>query len=420
MSTIQRCNSALAEMPPVRLALARDQIYERKAPYEREVVERWWAIPRLTCLPLQNGSWCQILFAGRPGGAVGPDVRDAIVRFLPAPVDINNSEPGAHEQVVGDVEFHVHTSDWRVHRHEYDARYNTVLLHVVLFCDDARPTRRQDGVEIPVCSLADVVISSNRRRTLPAIAIQLDGWPCQRRLSGLSIQEQERLLQRAGLLRFEEKSHHFLEELHKGYSARSELDIYDTCLFLALAESLGYGRDRELFRALGAQLLWKHVPLPEPSGHTLRPSPLDRARLQMLSRLFERWRVPGIWHTLRRNLLPEVAKTDTALLSDLRAGFCELGLSLARTDIVLCNAVLPFAYAVALLEQHTLLAERVQSLYLQHPGLSSNRITRSMCLQLGLSREPRGSCRQQGLHYIYQHTCREKLCSNCMLGIQRI
>ncbi|GCE25880.1 hypothetical protein KDA_13640 [Dictyobacter alpinus] len=416
-------NCPVARHNTTWITLAHEQICERTTPYEREVVERWWALPRFVCLPLVQGGWCQLLFAGRPGGSAGPDVRDAILRFLPhrcSPADVKNFGSAASEQVVGDVEFHVHISDWRVHQHEHDARYNSVLLHVVLLCDDTRPTRRQDGGVVPVCSLADVATGRHKRRDLPAITIQANTWPCQRQLSGLNIQAQERLLQRAGLLRFEEKSHKFLEDLHQGQPVPPDIDAYDVCLFLALAEGLGYGRDREIFRALGAHLLWKQVALPEPLGHKPLPAPLDRARLQVLSRLFARWRIPGIWHTLRACLLPVVAKSDKQLLADLRTCFGELGLSIARTDIVLCNVVLPFAYAIALLEQHTLLAERAQSLYLQHPGLPSNRITRSMCLQLGLDREPHGSCLQQGLHYIYQHTCREKLCSNCMLGIQRI
>jgi hypothetical protein len=35
---------------------------------------------------------------------------------------------------------------------------------------------------------------------------------------------------------------------------------------------------------------------------------------------------------------------------------------------------------------------------------------------LQLQAEPRGACQQQGLHYIYQQTCREKRCKQCMAG----
>jgi len=198
--------------------------------------------------------------------------------------------------------------------------------------------------------------------------------------------------------------------------------LYDSCLFPSLAEGLAYGRDRELFRALGQRLLDERVPLPEPLGHTDQPAPLDASRLRVLAHMLERWHTPGIWLTLRAILIPSL-ECDVALNvihSALRTLFCDLGLSSNRTDILLCNVLFPFAAAVALLEQDTRLEERAQQLYLSHPGLSSNRITRMMSTQLQLKCMPRGSCRQQGLHYVYQQTCRAKLCNLCVLGKQDI
>jgi hypothetical protein len=92
------------------------------------------------------------------------------------------------------------------------------------------------------------------------------------------------------------------------------------------------------------------------------------------------------------------------------------GLGMARADILICNVVLPFAVAVALIEQDTMLAEEAEALYVEYPGLSSNRITRAMRDQLQLTREPKGACEQQGLHYIYRQTCQKKRCEVCMVG----
>src|SRR5215471_18479770 len=64
--------------------------------YEKDVARRWYALPPGVQLPLSNGNAYQLIFAGRPGGALGPDVRDAIFH------------PGS----VGDVEFHIRASDW--------------------------------------------------------------------------------------------------------------------------------------------------------------------------------------------------------------------------------------------------------------------------------------------------------------------
>jgi hypothetical protein len=77
--------------------------------------------------------------------------------------------------------------------------------------------------------------------------------------------------------------------------------------------------------------------------------------------------------------------------------------------------VLPFAAAVAQIEQDQSLLEYAQELYVAYPALASNQVTRSMYRQLGLEREPKNACQQQGLHYIYAQTCREKRCAACIV-----
>jgi hypothetical protein len=155
-------------------------------------------------------------------------------------------------------------------------------------------------------------------------------------------------------------------------------------------------------------LLDSEHPLPEPLGRSMLPSPLDAGRLHMLQRIAEEWQPAGIWQTLQR------AIWGSRPLVALHALFSAVGL--ARADIIICNVVLPFAAAVAILGHDTALSALSQQLYESHPGLVSNRITRSMCMQLQLKTMPRGSCQQQGLHYIYQQTCKEKHCELCIVG----
>ncbi len=378
--------------------------------YEDEVARRWWALQPGTTLPLSDGGSYQLLFAGHPGGSCGPDVRDAVF----CTVDGGRVRTGATAQRgtpadrrVGDVEFHIRSSDWELHQHHSDPRYNNVILHVVLLCDDPRPTLRQDGVVVPVCSLYDLA---------PASALLMPigtAWPCQLVMRRLAEGERYNLLRRAGLLRFEQKTHAFVEQL-RAADPCGPFDLYDVCLITALAEGLGYGRDRAFFRAAGQRLTGVAGAVPEPLGRAAQPSPLDAGRLRVLRTLVEIWRLPGAWRTLRTPLLAHTQQVRT--LQALRAPYLAAGLSLARTDILLCNVALPFAAAVALLEHDEQLAQRAQKLYEMHPGLASNRVTRVMCAQLQLPEEPRGSCQQQGLHYIYQQTCREKHCSVCIVG----
>jgi hypothetical protein len=385
-------------------------------PFEYEVARRWWTIPVGSQLPLVDGNVLQLVFPGSCGGSCGPDVRDVVLCTCPG---ITSSHAvslqcyGEVQRLVGDVEFHVYASDWWTHGHDSDPRYNRVILHVVLIYNDSRPTRRQDGTNIPVCSLNDLALFSAQTNDLS----DLNAWPCQRLLRQLSQEECDRLLLHAGLQRFEQKVQAFIGQLRAIVPA-GPYHLYDSCLLPAMAEGLAYGRDRELFRALGLRLLDQRTPLPEPLGRTEQPAPLDASRLRALAHMLERWSTPGIWLTLRAVLLA-AAERDVGLNivhSALRTLFGNLGLSVERSDILVINVVLPFAAAIALLEQDTHLGERAEQLYLSHTGLSSNRVTRMMCTQLQLDRMPRGSCRQQGLHHVYQQTCRAKLCNLCVLG----
>jgi hypothetical protein len=423
-----------------------------------DVVLRWWRLPTGCLLPLGDGRVYRLLFAGRPGGNAGPDIRDAVLQ------DVSSGGAFARrgdwkDWKTGDVEFHIRTSDWVRHQHHLDPRYNQVILHVVLIYDDPLPTRLQNGGSVPVCSLQDLGVDASGTTGL---ALEEPMWPCQHVMAALDAEGRWRLFKHAGLLRFEQKAHAFVEQL-RAIEPCGSAHGYDACLIPALAEGLGYGRDRVLFRALGDCLVKREQVatvglelkrleytrrLPEPLMRC--PAPLDTVRLGALVRLVEAWSMAGLWFAMRDIVLAVekdgtlTSKTPTGevsthcdtptcrdlpcgglsrgglvelrALADLRALFCTHGLSLARTDILLVNVVFPFALAVALLEGNTDLAERAYALYSAHPGLPSNCVTRTMCSQLGLSASPSGSCQQQGLHYIYQQSCRMKHCAGCIVG----
>jgi Protein of unknown function (DUF2851) len=306
-----------------------------------------------------------------------------------------------------DTEFHIRCSDWYTHQHHTDPRYNNVILHVVLIFDSAGPVLRQDGQAVPVCSLNDLV---------PAIFSQ-PLWPCQCIIPSMDAEARAALLQRAGMLRFEQKTQSLLAQLQGG-QPHTPFSAYDVCLIPALVEALGYGRDRLFFRAVGQRLVGLSSDIPEPAGRAAEPSPLDAGRLRASGKLVEQWRIEGAWETIRNVI---IRMRDSSVYDEgrpqgspgLRAIFPDL--SPARADILICNVVLPFAAAVANFEKDQLLLEQARELYRAYPGLSSNQVTRSMYRQLGLEREPKSACEQQGLHCIYAQTCREKHCATCIV-----
>ena len=98
------------------------------------------------------------------------------------------------------------------------------------------------------------------------------------------LEARDRLLEGAGVQRFEQKVYAYVEQLHASgsVSTLNALATYDLCLLPALAEGLGYGRDRDFFRAVGLRLAGQGIPVPEPLGRAPSPAPLDARRLQCL------------------------------------------------------------------------------------------------------------------------------------------
>ena len=390
---------------------ARHVSYGHSEILEHDLAHRWRALPLMQSLPLINGGACLLWYSGRSGGAQGPDIRDAVLQFAPGHAD---TPP---ERVTGDVEFHIRCSDWYAHQHHSDPRYNNVILHVVLLFDSAGPVLRHDGHAVPICSLNDLV---------PTIFPQ-PLWPCQCIIPTIDVEARTALLQHAGMVRFEQKTQNLLAQLQVS-QPHAPFSAYDVCLIPALVEALGYGRDRAFFRAVGQRLVGLSSDIPEPAGRAAEPSPLDAGRLRTSGHLVEQWRAKGAWETIRTAIIgvedinagsevPGLAPTQAAhyanVIARLRFLFSDLGP--ARADILICNVVLPFAAAIAHAEQDQPLLELARRLFRAYPALSSNQVTRSMYRQVGLEREPKFACQQQGLHYIYAQTCREKQCAACLV-----
>lgn len=86
--------------------------------------------------------------AGEPVQIIKPGLynTDAGADFANARIRIGEA------LLAGNVEIHVHQRDWYAHRHDQDAAYNNIILHVVYDTDTA-PTILQNGQHAAVLSL---------------------------------------------------------------------------------------------------------------------------------------------------------------------------------------------------------------------------------------------------------------------------
>ena len=84
------------------------------------------------------GESLQILNPGLPNSYSGPDFFNARIAVGP-------------QKWAGNVELHVHASDWYLHRHQTDPAYRNVILHVVW--EDDIPVFREDQKQFPTLEL---------------------------------------------------------------------------------------------------------------------------------------------------------------------------------------------------------------------------------------------------------------------------
>lgn len=365
-----------------------------------------------------SGGWCgqllraeggesyQLLFQGRRGGGAGPDFRDAVLQRSDG------------SRVRGDVELHLRSRDWQAHGHAVDPRYNGVVLHVVLAASarESPLSRLANGELIPVVVLRPPEPHCNR----------VASWPCATLLERTASKEVRELLRAAGRARFTARTEGFARELDVADAdedAATQWTQADVVFFVALAEALGYGRDRAALREAGMRLARGESPdtllaeaeegmAAQESDPTQPWQRVERLRLRGLVVLHARWRSRGPWRDLREVLLGGDPKpAGRALLARLLVnGGC---VSPGRARILLANVVLPFAAAVATLTHDPTLQRQAVAIYDALPGLPSNQITREMCRQLGMQRLPSGAAAQQGLHHIWTIWCRDKRCETC-------
>lgn len=204
-----------------------------------EWVQRIW-FEQLVQNPLRDreGRSVEVLQPGLWNKGPGPDFHHAALRI-------------AGEVVSGELEVHLRSGEWKAHGHDRDPAYNGVIGHLV-WERKGTPAVREDGetpveielkdqVSAPLAELGALFTATASEEEVGARAGR-----CQRVLAGMGATERMDLLREAGRHRFNRRV----------ALARARVRYFgvEHCLWVGLADALGYSRNREPFRCLANRL----------------------------------------------------------------------------------------------------------------------------------------------------------------------
>jgi hypothetical protein len=174
----------------------------------------------------------------------GPDFVQAVLEY------------GDGERCRGDVEVHRLASGWTAHHHHLDARYNRVVLHVVLRHDGSSHTvQRADGQTIP-----QVVLEPLLSRPLSAYQeeIPLADYPnkhaprigqCYTTLRSLPLHDVQQFLERAGETRLKQRARRWSQRISSVGPAQT--------MYEAIFRSLGASGYSQRFLDIARCLSWQ-------------------------------------------------------------------------------------------------------------------------------------------------------------------
>ncbi len=432
---------------------------------EKQAAPIWQQMIGTGLISTEDGP-ISVIYPGRINGDNGPDFRDAVI--------VNRLR-----LMKGDVEVHVRSSDWYDHRHDTDAAYNNVILHVAMWHDCSVPTLLESGKRIPLLCLAGAL--RHQAYLLPYTL------PCFRMLDHMDRPTLKKILTNAGEERFKQKAMHFQAEiLNAALTGLSVEEAAGQVLYKGVMRALGYAKNTKPFADLAGRMPLRSIQSRE--GLALKQAfllgtagllPSQRRRgkcdkreeVQGLERMWQSedrkgetmkesdWNLSHIYpnNSPVRRIIAQSCLLDRYCDRRLLAGILQLvkdtplcrghrvlqnGLTIdsdgywrdhfdfgvrsktrmsallgsSKAAEIVVNVILPFAFAWGELAGEAKLMKKPVDLYRTYPRLAENCITRHMANQLCLEQfSGFTACDQQGLIHIFRNYCREGRCSECPL-----
>jgi hypothetical protein len=201
-----------------------------------ELLHHLWKFRLFDQLDLQTTSNepIVILKAGEHNHDAGPDFFNSKIKI-------------ADTLWAGNVEVHIHASDWKKHEHQHDKSYDNIILHVVYYAD--QQIYRASGEPIPTLEIKARIAASYYRNYLK-FKWSTDWIPCEKQLTTVPAIVLNASLDRLLVERLEEKSK----------LIRNVLDLnkmnWEETFYQVLARNFGFKTN-----ALPFELLAKSIPL---------------------------------------------------------------------------------------------------------------------------------------------------------------
>jgi hypothetical protein len=389
------------------------------------------------------GGRLQVIYPGWENRDSGPDFRDAVIA-------------ASDGLLIGDVEIHLRSGDWRCHGHNRDPKYNGVILQAVW--EGEAPAELQNGKTAPTLCLRHRLKAPLEEVRQLAFLDLVPAEPCRGAGQRLSPGELGRLLDEAGEERFRRKAERFTVQMNEESPSQ--------VLYRGIMGALGYTRNRERFEELARRLPWAVLEgfcrgkspaeqvevlrsllmgmaglLPagsrgnfEPVDDSgweffrVRPDNQPQRRLIGAARLFAHFMGEGLVERamrLVRESGPDTERLEAGIAVGAAGHYPEEERALigqGRAREVAVNIILPFAFARAEASSQPALAEQALELYIRCPKLGENEITRRMTALLfggNGSKLIDSARRQQGLIHLEKSYCVQRWCRVCPIG-QRI
>lgn len=376
-----------------------------------------------------DGQPVEIISVGEHNRDSGPDYSHARIRI------------GGREWV-GNIELHIHSSDWYRHKHHQDRAYDNIILHVVRDAD--KQVFNSQGEAIPQCAL-QYPDDRDYLTGLLADAMRMDSPEgrigCAKQLLDdpllLSEGWRKRLLRkrldckRASIERLLEITqgsweHAFYISLARNFGFHTNSVPFEELAIATPLSAIRKHRDN-LFQVTAMLLGQSGLPMQDEQmareyaflRNKFSLTPIDGS-LWKLGRIRpqnspER-RIRQFAYLLHRSefLFSKVIEMqDINALVEL---FSQDSFSRASIDILLINTVLPYKYAYACLAggsaDRQQLAERPMQM-MEQLAAEDNTIIRQWKM---LGQTVRNAADSQALLHLYQNYCQHHECVNCEVG----